>query len=295
MVVYSLAFFEGLVFEGKYGKPPPEAVASLDVLAGLVGSPTYSRTPNFKRQAFENKQWDNFRIFKKTEIVAQPTTAVEACTTAVRVLLNKLTGDNFDDTQANILEALGKGELSDDDVAELCEVVCKVGSSSTYYAGMYARMAAAIVETVPAMQLAVATKLDGFSATLNEIAHVDHSDYDAFCQMNAKKDARKGTGVFLIHLAKAGVVSGDQVATMVNTLLAMVDSHLDDSDKKQHVEDLIGMIVLFLREGEGPLVNDDPSLKDGVRVLAGLKRREHPGITSKAIFACMDYLESLAR
>jgi hypothetical protein len=294
MVVYSLAFFEGLVFGGKCGKPPAEAVASLDVLATLVGSPTYSKTPNFKRQAFENKQWDNFRVFKKTEIVAQPTTVVEACTTAVRVLLNKLTAESFNDTRASILEALSKNELSDDDVAELCDVVCKIGSGSTYYAGMYARMTAGIVETVPAMQLAVATKLDGFSATLSEITHVDHTDYDAFCQMNAKKDARKGTGVFLIHLAKANVVSGDHVAMMVTTLLAMVDSHLGESDKKQHVEDLIGMIVLFLREGEGPLVNDDPSLKDGVRVLAGLKRKDHPGITSKAIFACMDYLESLA-
>ena len=293
MVAYSLAFFEGLVFAGKCGNPPPEAIASLDVLASLVGSPTYSRTPNFKRQAFENKQWDNFRVFKKTEIVAQPTTVAEACTTAVRVLLNKLTVETFVDTRASILEALSRNELSDADVAELCEVVCKVGSGSTYYAGMYARMAAAIVETVPAMRLAVATKLDGFSATLSEITHVDHTDYDAFCRMNAKKDARKGTGVFLIHLAKAGVVSGDHVATMVNTLLTMVNSHLDEAEKKQHLEDLVGMIVLFLQEGEGPLVNDDSSLKDGVRVLAGLKRKDHPGITSKAIFACMDYLESL--
>ena len=295
MVVYSLAFFEGLVFDGKCGNPPSDAVASLNVLATLVGSPTYSKTPNFKRQAFENKQWDNFRVFKKTEIVAQPTTVMEACTTEVRQLLNKLTTVNFDDTQVNILKALGKGELSKDDVAELCEVVCKIGSGSTYYAGMYARMTAAIMATVPAMQQAVVTKLAGFSDTLSEITHVDHSDYDAFCRMNAKKDARKGVGVFLIHLAKAGVISGDQVVTMVNTLLTMVDSHLDDGDKKQHVEDLIGMIVLFLQEGEGPLVNTDPSLKDGVRVLAGLKRKEHPGITSKAIFACMDYLESLGQ
>ena len=294
MATLSLDFFETLVFSGKCGMPPPEVIASLEALSGLVGSPNYSRTPNFKRPTFENRRWDNFRTFVKTEIVSKPETAVEACAVTVRGLLNKLTDSNRASTTDSIVRALRSSELAESDVVELCEVICNVGSGSAYYAGMYASICAAMSAEVPEMKAAIASKLNGFAGSLVEIVAVGEDDYDAFCKMNAAKDARKGAGLFLINLALSGVVPVDYVADVGEQLVVMLRENLDDSGAKRHMEDLLAMAIAFLGEvgvlSSAPLAGLDSLVKE----VSDMSRKDHAGLTSKALFAAMDYVEELA-
>ena len=291
MATIPLSFFEDMVFSGRIGKLPKEALDSLSVLAGLVGSPTYNKTPNFRRDAFANKQWDNFRVFKKTEIVAKPTTEVERATTLVREHLNKLTETNFETTATSVLGVLSSRDLSPEDVTSLCECVCKTGSRSAYYAAMYARITARIVAAVPQMKATVSEHLSGFDASLSELTHVDSSDYDAFCAMNAKKEGRKGLGVFMIGLAAAGVLDRKVVTTMVTTLQSMVDENKDMAGKNKHVEDLVEMLITFIATANKAEIGHANLGREFVKTLSEMKRRDHPGLSSKAIFACMDYLE----
>ena len=291
MAIIPLSFFQDMVFSGKINKLPKEALDSLCVLAGLVGSPTYSKTPNFRRDAFANKQWDNFRVFKKTEIVAKPTTEVERATTLVRGHLNKLTDANFEAIITSILDVLNCRDLSPDDVTSLCECVCKTGSRSTYYAATYSRITARITEVVPQMKETVTDHLSGFDASLSELSHVDSSDYDAFCVMNAKKESRKGLGVFMIGLAEAGVLDRKVVLTMVKTLQTMVDQNKDTDGKQKHIEDLVEMMITFMSTAGQKVLDKWDECMAFVQALAKMKRRDHPGLSSKAIFACMDYLE----
>ena len=291
MAAIPLSFFEDLVFSGRIGKPPKEALDSLSVLAGLVGSPSYSKTPNFRRDAFANKQWDNFRVFKKTEIVAKPTTEVERATTLVRGHLNKLTDANFEATASSILGVLNSRELSPEDVTALCECVCKTGSRSSYYASMYAGITARITEAVPQMKAIVSEHLSGFDASLAELTHVDSSDYDAFCAMNVKKESRKGLGVFMIGLVVAGVLDRKVVTTMVTTLQSMIDENKDTAGKNKHIEDLVEMLITFISTANKADIGHANIGRVFVTELSEMKRRDHPGLSSKAIFACMDYLE----
>jgi hypothetical protein len=291
MAIIPLSFFEDLVFSGRMGKPPKEAVDSLIVLAGLVGSPTYSKTPNFRRDVFANKQWDNFRVFKKTEIVAKPTTEVERATTLVREHLNKLADTNFEATATSVLDVLNSRELSSDDVTSLCKCVCKTGSRSSYYAAMYARITARITQAIPQMKTIVSDHLSGFDASLSELSHVDSSDYDAFCAMNAKKESRKGLGVFMIGLADAGVLDRNVVTTMVKTVHSMIDENKDTDGKQKHVEDLVEMLITFISTACKAELGYTNLGREFVTTLSMMKRQDHPGLSSKAIFACMDYLE----
>lgn len=296
MVVYSLDFFDGVVFGGKYGSPPPEAISSLVALSKLVGSPSYSRTPNFKRTAFENRKWENFRVFKKTEIVAEPATAVEACTTVVRGLLNKLTEKTVDSTTTAVLSALDSNALASDDISELCDVVCEIGSGSAYYASIYAKIVAAMLEKVDEMRTAIGSKLDGFAGSLREIRSVSSEDYDAFCQMNAEKEARKGAGLFVINLAKNGVVPQSYVTDTCVQLAALITECLDDKMKRQHVEDMVAMFIAFLRE-MGPDMRSVAAAGTGmvidgiIRDISCMDRKTRVGLSSKTVFAAMDYIE----
>ena len=289
MPTLSLAMFESVVFGGRYAPPPPEVVSSLQALSKLVGSPSYSRTPNFRREVFQNKKWDNFRVFKKTEIVAEPKTAVEACATVVRGLLNKLTERTVDTTTASVLEAVQSSDLSSEDVSALCDVICEIGSASAYYAGTYAKIAAAMLESVSPMRGVIEAKLDGFADSLLEITSVSADDYDAFCKMNAQKEARKGSGLFLINLAKNGVVPTSYVIATCSQLDTMIRENLDDSEKRQHLEDLSAMLIAFLRETDSELRSEIGTMVIGE--IAKMSRKDHAGLSSKTIFAAMDYLE----
>lgn len=291
MAVIALSFFEDLVFSGRVGKPPKEALDSLNVLAGMVGSPTYSKTPNFQRDAFANKQWDNFRVFKKTEIVAKPITEVERATTLVRGHLNKLTDVNFEATASSILGVLNGRDLSSEDVTALCECVCKTGSRSSYYAAMYARITGRITEVIPEMKDTVSEHLSGFDASLSELSHVDSSDYDAFCVMNAKKESRKGLGVFMIGLADAGVLDSTVVITMVKTVQNLIDQNKGTDGKQKHIEDLVDMLITFVSTANKTDLGHANLGGEFIKMLSEMKRKDHPGMSSKAIFACMDYLE----
>jgi hypothetical protein len=296
MVVYPIDFFDGVVFGGKYGTPPPDAMSSLAALSQLVGSPSYSRTPNFKRAAFENKQWENFRVFKKTEIVIEPTTVAEACTTVVRGLLNKLTENTVESTTVAVLSTLDSNALASGEISELCDVVCEIGSGSAYYASIYAKIVATMLEQVDEMRAAIGSKLEGFAGSLREIRSVSSEDYDAFCQMNAEKEARKGSGLFVINLAKNGVVPQSYVTDTCVQLTALITECLDDQVKRQHVEDMVAMFIAFLRE-MGPDMRSVAAAGTGmaidgiIRDISGMDRKARLGLSSKTVFAAMDYIE----
>lgn len=291
MVVYSLDFFDELVFGGKCGLPPPEAMSSLDALSKLVGSPSYSRTPNFKRSAFENKRWENFRVFKKTEIVAEPATVLEACGTVVRGLLNKLTEKTVDSTTTAVLATIRSSKLTTTDVSELCDIVCEIGSGSSYYASVYAKIVASMLTEVDEMRAVIGTKLDGFASSLLEIKSVDSADYDAFCKMNAAKEARKGAGLFLINLTKNGVVPDSYVVDTCTQLSSLIEECIDDATKRQHVEDLVAILIAFLREMGSKMRAPISGIDKLVADIATMDRKQHPGLSSKTIFAAMDYIE----
>ena len=272
--------------------PPPEAVASLKELARLVGTPGYSRTPNFRAESFENKQWDNFRNFKQT-VILKAETKVDEAIVKVRTLLNKLSAANYDATVATLCETVATSPLSEAETAQLCEAIVAISGANAYYAPLYARMTKSLAAAVPGMSAAIAAAVAGLRDALGELAYVPASDYDAFCAMNATKDKRRGQGAYVIGLAAGGVVDTVCVQDIVSRVADTVRAGLDTKDQRTHVEDMVSMLVLFVEQGRAvlDLVPSEQLLAD----IAAMSRKQHLGLSSKTVCICMDFVDARAK
>jgi len=272
--------------------PPPEAVASLKELARLVATPGYSRTPDFRAESFENKQWDNFRKFKQT-VILKTETKVDEAIVKVRMLLNKLSASNYDATVAALCDTVSTSPLSEAETAQLCEAIVSISGANAYYAPLYARMTKSLAAAVPGMAAAIAATVMGLRDALGELAYVPASDYDAFCAMNATKDKRRGQGAYVIGLAAGGVVDAVCVQEIVGRVADAVRSGIDVKDQRTHVEDMVSMLVLFVDQGAAvlELASAEQLLVD----IARMSRKQHPGLSSKTVCVCMDYADARAK
>jgi hypothetical protein len=296
LVVYPLSQITALAARST-AMPPPEAVASLEELARLVGAPGFSRAPVFRQgggaASFENKQWENFRKFKPTVLV-KTETKVEKAMLQVRTLLNKLSTANYDATVAELGKLFAASPLSGDETAELCDAIVAISGSNSYYAELYARMTESLLPLVPGLDGAITAAVASLRTALSELKHVPAADYDAFCAMNAAKDRRKGQGAYVICLAKLRVVEKEVVSGLVGCVVASIRSGMDDKEQRDHIDDMVSMLALFVTQGRSVL--GKASAPETLLVeMSTMSRKAHPGLSSRALCACMDFCDTMAK
>ncbi len=296
LVVYPLAQISTFAATAT-AMPPPEAVASLEELARLVAAPGFSRAPVFQRgggaASFENKQWENFRNFKPTVLV-KTETKVEEAMLKVRTLLNKLSTANYDATVAELGKLFAASPLSSEETAELCEAIVAISGSNSYYAGLYAKMTKSLMSMLPGLGAVVGGAVDSLRGALGELKHIPAADYDAFCAMNAAKDRRKGQGAYVICLAECGVIGAELASGIVVCVADSIRSSMDDQTQREHVDDMVAMLVLFVTQGRSVL-GEGSGAEKLLEEIAASSRKAHPGLSSRTICACMDFCDALRK
>ena len=306
---YSLTDIEKIIFDGFDFSLPDETVNIIKELSSHVGSPTYIKTPTFKKKT--NTQEPRKSCFSKTDNINEKWETITKMHPAkpeqkdvvhekideLRSAMNKLTDKNYIDYRnkiVDILDELVKNTIPDKDMLLICSIIFEIASNNRFYSKIYAELYSDLISKYRIIKTIFEESLHSFMSLFDSVEYVDSTiDYDRFCKNNKDNERRKSLSLFFLNLMKNGIISKPQIINLVKTLITQVQMFISSETTKNEVDELSeNVCILFSVE----LFVNDKSTINGMTVyelithLAKSKPKTYPGLSSKTIFKYMDLL-----
>lgn len=316
---YSLDQIENIIFNGFDYQIPDETIKIISNLAMQVGSPSYDKTPVFKKrenivktdvkdtkkrrgkatEVLNDDEWESIRTFQPTKIETK--TGVEGDFDSIRLFINKMTDKNYIDTRNKIIDIIDKivAEQSISHVNNIGTNIFEVASSNRYYSKIYADLYTDLSKKYEFISEKYQENLKQFTDLFTKIEYVDPSqNYDRFCEINKINEKRKSLATFYINLMNNGVISKTEIMTITRNLLADVYAFISLENKKNEVEELTETIALLYKkelytndEGcEYELIHGY-TINDIIDKIANSKVKDYLSLTNKSLFKFMDLID----
>jgi len=289
-------------------------IAEINILASLVGAPTYQKTPIFKsqqtrrrshhqRQVISGDDWAEIRNFKTTRMEKKEE-GVEKDIDELRGLLNKLTKKNYDTMKDNIITSLTKiigKNCEEKELEKIGAAIFEIGSINKFWSALYARLYKNIITTFPLMRVIYERNFANFMSLFADIRYVSaEEDYDEFCNVNKENEKRRSMASFFVHLMNNDIIEESKILNLINNLKNRMENLMDQENKRQEVEEFSENIVILLSGGREKLESytDDVEFDWDKCVLfiekmVNEKPASHPSLTNKVVFKFMDLEEEL--
>tara|TARA_Y100000992_G_scaffold302713_2_gene278749 strand:- start:53 stop:940 length:888 start_codon:yes stop_codon:yes gene_type:complete len=232
--IYDLSDFKIIKEQGFDYTIPDESRDLITLLANLVGSPNYSKSPYFiksdkkkkKAVSTSNIGWDMLRAFKKTEIKEKSET--EQKLDEIRILMNKITNDSFTMVSKQIKQHIHS--VSDNELHEkLIALLFKIASSNRFYSALYARLYTDIVNDCPTLKMYFNTTLEGYIELFKIIESCNpDEDYNKFCDINKQNENRRAISCFIVNCMLLNNIEVKVITDLIYYLQKlMVDNNTD--------------------------------------------------------------------
>ena len=286
-------------------------------LASLVGAPSYQKTPVFKhmrsrnnnnrpsrqRQVISGADWAEIRNFKTTELTKKEE-GVDKDIDELRGLLNKLTSNNYEDMEKNIMKSLttiiGKN-CKEEDLEKIGEAIFEIGSINKFWSAVFAKLYKTILSTFPAMNEIYKKNFNNFLSLFNNIRYVSaEEDYDEFCKVNKENEKRRSIGSFFVHLMNNDVIKEVAIFELIKQLKETMLNFMDMENKKKEVAEFAENIVILINGGKERLETSNIDITFGwdecVEFIEDMTKRKvsnHLSLSNKVVFKFMDLEEEL--
>lgn len=326
LIRYSLEQVEDFIFRGFDYRIADETMETISNLAMQVGSPSYDRTPVFKKrenfvkpvveasqpapaparrrrggnakEVVNDDDWEAIRSFQATKLVQK--TGVDADFNLIQSYINKMTDKNYADMRTKIVDTIHKTILEhpEADVGSIGANIFNVASSNRYYSKIYADLYTDLSNTFTFIREKYEENLQLFMNLFDHIDYVDpNENYDGFCEINKINEKRKSLATFYVNLMINGVVSKQEIVTITRNLLAKIHAFLTIENKKNEVEELTETVAILYNKDlyEDPDVEVEPidghTVQEVVERIASSKVKDFKSLTNKALFKFMDLVD----
>ena len=285
-------------------------------LASLVGAPSYQKTPVFKharsrnnnrqprqRQVISTADWAEIRNFKTTELTKKEE-GVDKDIDELRGLLNKLTSNNYEEMERNIMQSLTTiidKNCKEEDLEKIGEAIFEIGSINKFWSAVFAKLYKTILSTFPAMNEIYKKNFNNFLSLFNNIRYVSaEEDYDEFCKVNKENEKRRSIGSFFVHLMNNDVIKEVAIFELIKQLKETMLNFMDMENKKKEVAEFAENIVILINGGKEKLEAYKFDVTFGwdecVEFIEDMTKRkvsDHSSLSNKVVFKFMDLEEEL--
>jgi hypothetical protein len=327
--IYSLKDFLDISFDGFNYNLPEEIIQTISGLSLEVGSPSYIKTPVFrKREKFpsdssseitpsynsslnkrkknggnrnmeiiNDEDWEALRSFQTTKIDKK--NDFESKFDVIRSYLNKMTDKNYVEMKNNIFELLEELITSNNnEINRISHNIFEIASTNRFYSKIYADFYAELIGHFECMRPILLESFDNFLELFHKIEFVESSvDYDKFCKINKDNEKRKALSTFFINLMINNIISKEKIMDIILYLIKNVYEFIQLEDKKNEVDELTENIVLLLRKDlfnendYQKMVVEDKNISQLIELFANSKVKDYKSLTNKSIFKYMDMID----
>ena len=304
---YSLSETNNLINSGMEYNIPDEILEIINDLSSQVGAPNYVKTPVFTKRNPEkerkikpsrkkkiNEDWMKKKIFKTTKI--NKSIGINKNTDDIRLHLNKLSDNNFDDIFNNVIKIIDN--LDDDDEDENYKnigcVIFELASGNRFYSETYAKFYCDLASKYEFINDTLRENCDVYIETFNDLYYVDANDnYEGFCEMNKANERRRSLSAFLVNLMKNDVLSREVINNFLVTLLCKFDELLKSDNMKNEANELCENICLLFDDNydySNYTIKNAMSVNDYLNYLVKSNITAFKSYTNKTKFKIMDLL-----
>ena len=132
---------------------------------------------------------------------------------------------------------------------------------------------------------------------VEETPDVGTSDYIGFVEAQERKKFRRGYSQFVSELVKLGEANVDEFASLVQTIVAVIDVNHNNPSKTLLCEEYIDCLANLCNSAPAILSAAPWSVPmvQKLETLVKKPRIDVPGLTNKGRFALMDLVDSASR
>lgn len=292
IMVYELNDFKTIKEKGFEYTIPDESRNLITLLANLVGSPNYSKSPYFiktdkkkkKHTPSSNIGWDMLRSFKKTELKEK--TETEQHLDTIRVLMNKVSEKTFEDV-TNKIKDLIRTVYDDHDIHEkVMSLLFSIASSNRFYSSLYAKLYTELVNEFPILRTYFNTILNGYIELFKNIESCNpDKDYNKFCEINKQNDHRRSISSFITNCMLLDNIDVKVINDLIYYLQKLMLEHSDDI---MMIEEITENYFIIIKCGLNKIVLSD----DWGNIYEYIQQNSlHKSFNNKIRFKFMDLLD----
>lgn len=217
----------------------------------------------------------------------------------VKGKINRLGHGTYDATKVFMEQILSSDDT--DFLDELMKYIFTKASNESAYCPLYARLLHELGDEFPHFR----TEINNiFTDYINVFKNVDageepdpaSSDYKAFVEAQERKRARRGYSQFVAELVKLGEADVTAFATLLSTIVGVVEANYATADKTLMCEEYIDCFSTMTTSAAAIMrgATWSPDLVRRMSVVAAKPKSAAPSISNKARFAIMDIADTAA-
>ena len=328
LLKYSLSDFTNITFDGFDFNLPEQTISLISELSLEVGSPTYIKTPIFKKRdhnsktladrenflngsSFNNNKnkrknkniefvsdndWENIRKFQATKIEEKE--GLEGDINIIRSHLNKISDKNFDDIKEKIICLINKlieNGISNHEMNNVSISIFEIASNNRFYSKLYADLYSELIDNYEIMKIVFENSFNSFLDLFNTIEYVDPDvNYDQFCKNNKVNERRRSFSTFFVNLMNNKIITQEQLLNIIVNLITQLLNYIKEDNKKNEVDEITENIAILctkeIMEIDTCKIND-MTISENIHTLANSKAKSFPSLSHKSIFKFMDMIE----
>lgn len=330
---YTLQDVKNIMHNGFNYQLPEYTLKLINKIACQVGSPNYIKTPIFKKRenkTYEendkgftkvtsrknkkkrkNKQnevtdfdWETLREFETTKIEKKEE-GIENEINKIRILLNKLSNENYDDIVMEVNHKLAilinENEAKEEELYKLGEAIFEIGSQNSFYSQLYATLYKDLMNNFEIMKKIFDYNYSNFIKLFENIDYVDpNEDYDKFCCINLENERRRSLASFMSNLVNKEVIKTENIIKIINEFIELFKKEIENEGKKPICEEIVEILFNILEVCSFKIYQEDSmkekrlkEIQDKLDEITEYNIKEYKSLTNKSIFKLMDIIDHI--
>lgn len=257
----------------------------------------YKRKKNKNNEVVRDDDWETIRTFSTTKIEQHE--GIDVIVDTIRSDLNKMSVKTYDEINNNVnntIDLLLKENICNEELIKIGNIIFDIVSSNRFYSKLYANLYSILMYKYEFLNIVFNEKIDTFMNVLNTVEYVSPDDnYDLFCKINNDNEKRKALTAFIVNLSINKVISVSKMEELLLELLEKVNNLIKEDNKKFIVDEYVELIFILYDKELFSLnevnVENNEKIINNIRILASVKVKTYPSLSSKSIFKLMDIIE----
>ena len=246
--------------------------------------------------------WKTTHVFKATKLEVKEGT--EKIINDIRVALNKLSTKNMEIQKTAIIQliqqVMSETQDVDVDIKKITDIIFDIASSNKFYSELYADLYYELMADFSALSNKLADLLEKYKESLHQIIAVDPNvDYDGFCNYTKKNDLRKAMLMFIVNIAKKGVLKEDDLFNVMLYLENLVFKYAEEPNRTNEIEELTENIFIIVTQSKQILMKKDfwnQTIIPNIMTISKMKKtnpEKYVSMTNRAVFKFMDIIDNI--
>ena len=335
LIYYSIQDFKTFTFNGFNLSLPEETIKLISKLSLEVGSPTYIKTPIFKKREIEdkgdsnyekNKSFDSFgkrqlkfnncsnainsdsnweKMAKFTATKLEIKQGIELNISNIRSFLNKMTDKNYNELKNKIIdeiELLIEKETPENDILLVSHSIFDIACNNRFYSKIYANLCKDLADKYDFMKEMFNKTFISFMNIFDNIEYVDPDlDYDLYCKINKDNEKRKSLSMFYVNLTILEFIPRYNLLNVICNLLRKILIFISLEKKKNEVDEISeNIFILYKKDLICDVIYErinDKTIEEIMIDLSKSKSKIHlyPSLSMKTIFKFMDIVDTFSK